>query len=123
MQDYSSNLDQASRLALCPVSEFVTIRDDEESEVTPLSSPPNGFKMPSIQAVRENDARLSLQSRPSFAMDDESEDDESEDEALASETAYKRRDAMREHSFRLPSQSSRRECLAEMKALGLAWNE
>jgi hypothetical protein len=115
------HLTQTERLALCPVSPFVTIRD-EECEVTPLSSPPNGFKMPSIQAVREHDARLSLQSRPSFTMDDESED-ESEDEALASETAYKRRDAMREHSFRLPSQSSRRECLAEMRALGLGWNE
>lgn len=122
MKDYSANLDQASRLALCPVSEFVDIREDDGSDVLTLSSPPNGFKMPSIQAIREHDASLSLQSRPSFAMDDE-QDEESEDEALASETAYKRRDAMREHSFRLPSQSSRRECLAEMKALGLAWSE
>lgn len=117
------HISQAERFALCPVSPFVTIREDDESEAVTLSMPPNGFRMPSMQAVREHDARLSLQSRPSFAMDDESEDDESEDEALASETAYKRRDAMREHSFRLPSQSSRRECLAEMKALGLAWSE
>lgn len=119
MQDY---LSQTEKLALCPVSEFVTIRDDEESEV--ISRPSNGFRMPSMQQVREHDARLSLHSRPSFAMDDDEESEEmSDEESLASETAYKRRDSLREHSFRLPSQSSRRECLAEMRALGMQWGE
>jgi len=51
------------------------------------------------------------------------DDDESEESTLYAATVDKRRDSMREHSFRLPSQSSRLECLAEMKALGMAWSE
>ena len=121
MSDFALNLDQASRLALCPVSEFVTIRDEQESEI--ISTPPNGFRMPSMQAVRENDARLSLQSRPSFEMDDEQDEEQDDEESLVSEVIHKRRDHLREFSFRLPSQSSRRECLAEMRSMGFTWND
>lgn len=78
--------------------------------------------MPSMDRVRNHDARLSLHEAPPAPMDeDDSDDDESEESELRDAAAYKRRDAMREHSFRLPSQSSRRECLGEMKALGLSW--
>lgn len=80
--------------------------------------------MPSMHAVRMNDARLSAFGGMVSVHDDESDDDdESEEGALYAATVDKRRDSMREHSFRLPSQSSRRECLAEMKALGMAWSE
>lgn len=119
MQDY---LTQTEKLALCPVSPFVTIREDEQESET-ISTPPNGFRMPSMQAVRENDARLSLQSRPSFDMDDEQDDEQDDEENLISEVLHKRRDHLREFSFRLPSQSSRRECLAEMRSMGMAWGE
>lgn len=120
MKDYSSNLDQTSRLEFAPIASHLITLD--EPECVTISSPPNGFRMPSMESVRMNDARQASRLVGHAPTDDE-EDDESEEETLASETAYKRRDSMREHSFRLPSQSSRRECLAEMKALGLAWND
>lgn len=123
MQDYSSNLDQASRLEFTPIASRLISLD--EPECVTISSPPNGFIMPRIKAVSESDwlnANYSGDVDRAPMMDEES-DEESSDEALASETVYKRRDSMREHSFRLPSQSSRRECLAEMRALGLAWND
>lgn len=97
-------------LALDPVAETV-------------STPPNGWRMPSMHAVRMNDARLSAFGGQVSVHEDEDDDDESEESALYAATVDKRRDSMREHSFRLPSQSSRRECLAEMKALGMAWSE
>jgi len=123
MQDYPSNISQAERLAFSPIACHAIELD--KPECVTISSPPNGFVMPRIKAVSESDwlnANYSGDVDRAPMMDEES-DEESGDEALASETAYKRRDSMREHSFRLPSQSSRRECLAEMKALGLAWNE
>lgn len=117
-------MNQTERLESCPVTrhfvEDVTIDPIAET----ISSPPNGWRMPSIHAVRMNDARLSAFGGQVSAHDDESDDDdESEESTLYAATVDKRRDSMREHSFRLPSQSSRRECLAEMKALGMAWSE
>ena len=89
-----------------------------------VSTPSGGFRMPSRDAIRAHDARLSLYGGAVSVHDDESDDDdESEESTLYAATVDKRRDSMREHSFRLPSQSSRRECLAEMKALGMAWSE
>lgn len=124
--DSAPYLSQAERLAFAPIACHPI--ELEEPECVTISSPSNGFRMPSMETVRMNDARLSLfashgASNDECDDDDETSDEESGDEALASETAYKRRDSMREHSFRLPSQSSRRECLAEMKALGMAWND
>ena len=98
-------------LALDPIAETV-------------STPSGGFRMPSRDAIRAHDARLSAFGGTASVHDDESDDDdESEESTLYAATVDKRRDSMREHSFRLPSQSSRRECLAEMKALGMAWSE
>ncbi len=117
-------MSQTERLEACPVTrhfvEDVTIDPIAET----ISSPPNGWRMPSMHAVRMNDARLSAFGGQVSAHEDEDDDDEQDDEStLYAATVDKRRDSMREHSFRLPSQSSRRECLAEMKALGMAWSE
>ena len=117
MQDYASNLDQASRLAAIPVSEFVTIRD-EESEI--ISRPPNGFRMPSISRVRENDARLMLHGSNVNVREDadeESDDDESE---LYNFAVNKRRDSLRDNSLVLPSARGFREAYGEALSYGYA---
>ena len=75
----------------------------------------------SRDAVRAHDARLMALDGYAPAMrddDDEQDDDDSEETETRDWLAYKRRDSIR---FRLPSQSSRGECLAEMRALGMAW--
>lgn len=118
-------INQTEKLESQPVTrhfvEDVTIDPIAET----VSTPSGGFRMPSRDAIRANDARLSLYGGTVSVHDDESDDDddESEEGALYAATVDKRRDSMREHSFRLPSQSSRRECLAEMKALGMSWSE
>jgi hypothetical protein len=114
-------IDQTEKLALCPVSRSFVEDAALDSVAETVSTPPNGWRMPSMQAVREHDARLSLYGGQASTHDDESDDDESEEGELYAATVDKRRDSMREHSFRLPSQSSRRECLAEMRALGMQW--
>lgn len=117
MQDYASNLSQSERLALCPVSEFVTIRDEEESEI--ISRPPNGFRMPSMSRVRENDARLMLNGSSVNVRDDA--DDESDDESELYEFAVnKRRDSLRDNSLMLPSARGFREAYSEALSYGYA---
>lgn len=118
MQTLSQTLSQTEKLELCNVgSDALTV-----TITPPPWAKPADWQMPSAQAVRLHDARLSRHYAPPAPMDDDSEDDdESEESELRDHAAYIRRDAMREHSFRLPSQSSRRECLGEMKALGLSW--
>lgn len=117
-------MNQTEKLEFCPVTRHFIEDVALDSVVETISTPPNGFRMPSMQAVRMHDARLSLYGGAVSVHDDESDDDDESDEsALYAATVDKRRDSMREHSFRLPSQSSRRECLAEMKALGMAWSE
>lgn len=118
-------MNQTERLESCPVTrhfvEDVTLDPITET----ISTPSGGFRMPSRDAIRAHDARLSAFGGQVSAHEDEDEDEDEGDEesALYAATVDKRRDSMREHSFRLPSQSSRRECLAEMKALGMAWSE
>ncbi len=120
------HLSQSERLELCSGSIPSLIMGDEAPLSVTIRDPyakPEGWTMPSAQAVRLHDARLSRHYAPPAPMDedDSEDDDESEESELRDHVAYKRRDAMREHSFRLPSQSSRRECLGEMRALGLSW--
>lgn len=116
MQDYASNLSQAERLAALPVSPFVTIRD-EESEI--VSSPPNGFRMPSMSRVRENDARLMLHGSSINVRNDD--DDESDDESELYEFAvHKRRDSLRDNSLILPSARGFREAYSEALSCGYA---
>lgn len=116
---------QSEKLEFCPVTRHFIEDVALDPIAETVSTPPNGFRMPSMQAVRDNDARLSLYGAQvsAYSDDEESEDEESEESSLYAATVDKRRDSMREHSFRLPSQSSRRECLAEMKALGMTWSE
>lgn len=114
---------QAEKLECQPVTRHFVEDVTLDPVVETISTPPNGFRMPSMQAVRMHDARLSAFGGQVSAHEDEDEDEGDEESALYAATVDKRRDSMREHSFRLPSQSSRRECLAEMKALGMAWSE
>ena len=115
MQEY---LTQAERLALCPVSPFVTIRDDdEESEETarlnshPLSARSCGFVMPSR-------ARMGLVSILPHGADDNddgeafTDDDEQEQEQ---EQAYA--------PYVLPSARNRAAVSRELRAMGFAWGE
>lgn len=116
---------QTEKLEFCPVTRHFIEDAALDLIAETVSTPTDGFRMPSIHAIRAHDARLSLYGGTVSVHDDESDDDddESEESSLYAATVDKRRDSMREHSFRLPSQSSRRECLAEMKALGMAWSE
>ena len=114
---------QSEKLESQPVSRHFIEDVALDPVVETISTPPNGFRMPSMQAVRMHDARLFAFGGQVSAHEDEDEDEGDEESALYAATVDKRRDSMREHSFRLPSQSSRRECLAEMKALGMAWSE
>lgn len=116
MQDY---LTQSEKLALCPVSEFVTIRDDEESEETarlnshPLSARSCGFVMPSR-------ARCGIVSiMPSSATDTDEGESEADDEEQEQEQEQEREYA----AHVLPSARNRRAVYAELKNMGYAWTE
>lgn len=115
MKDYSTNLDQASRLALCPVSPFVTIRDNEESEETarlnnhPMSARSCGFTMPSR-------ARTGIVSILPHGADDSDEGesavfDDSESEELPAETWA---------PYVLPSARNRGAVYAELRGMGVS---
>jgi len=122
-QNRKNTMNQTEKLESCPVTRHFL----EDVAIDPIaetiSTPPNGFRMPSIHAVRMHDARLSAFGGQASTHEDEDDDEQDDESELYAATVDKRRDSMREHSFRLPSQSSRRECLAEMKALGMAWSE
>lgn len=113
MQDY---LTQSEKLALCPVSPFVTIRDDEhdESEETarlnshPLSARNAGFVMPSR-------ARAGIVSILPHGADDNDEGesavfDDSESEELPPETWA---------PYVLPSARNRGAVYAELRGMGV----
>ena len=116
MKDYSANLDQAERLALCPVSEFVTIRDDEESEETtrlnshPLSARSCGFKMPSR-------ARAGI-----VSILPHGEDDNEDGEAFHDDNESEEREPTYAPHV-LPSARNRGEVARELRSMGYAWNE
>ncbi len=84
--------------------------------------------MPSREAVRLHDARLIARDEYAPpAHDDSAEDDESEDaddeSTLRDYALDKRRDSMRDHSFRLPSQGTRGNLRAELRNMGYAWQD
>jgi hypothetical protein len=99
----------------------------EDGDCVTVSTPPNGFKMPSRDAIRAHDARLMLHPCDTYAAhdDDDGNGDEEQDEesALRDAVLDKRRDAMREHSFRLPSQSSRREVSETLRSMGCTFHD
>lgn len=63
--------------------------------------------------------------RPSVIVShDEETDEETDDEdELRDVVAHMRRDSLREHSFRLPSQSSRRDVSETLKSMGCAFHD
>lgn len=75
--DSAPYLSQGERLEFAPIASRPISLD--EPECVTISSPPNGFRMPSMEAVRMNDARLSLFASHHEASD-ESDDDENDDE-------------------------------------------
>ena len=113
MQDY---LTQSEKLALCPVSPFVDIRDDESEETArlnshPLSARSCGFVMPSR-------ARMGIVSiMPSGATDTDEGESEADDEDQEQEQE-------REYAAHvLPSARNRRAVYAELRGMGYAWGE
>lgn len=79
--------------------------------------------MPSREAVRLNDARLSAFGGVSTHEDEEDEGDDDEENTLRDAVLDKRRDGLREHSFRLPSQASRRDVTETLRSMGCTYHE
>lgn len=96
-----------------------------EIDCVTISTPPNGFKMPSRDAVRAHDARLMLHPCDTYAAHDDDDDEEQDDEesTLREAVLDKRRDSLREHSFRLPSQSFRRDVMQTLRSMGLSFHD
>ncbi len=145
MKDYASNLSQSERLELSARTTIIP-RDaigEDERRVSNLSPKQrriravcglNGFHMPCMDKVREHDARMQAfgssvnvhnEGAEDEEQDEESEGEESEDEETAlRDAAYaKRSDGMREHSFRLPSQRSRRDVSDTLASMGMSYHE
>lgn len=122
---YEHYLTQTERLALAPLSSVIIDPSElGEVEAVTLSTPSGGFRMPSMRDVRMHDARLSAFGGVMSTHDDET-DDESDDEesALRDAVLTKRREGLREHSFRLPSQASRREVSETLRSMGCAYHD
>lgn len=123
MNDYASNLTQTERLEYASRSIIIPPDSIGQDERRVISTPPNGFRMPSMSRVREHDARLSAYGSECNVHDDES-DEESDEESDLREHAYaKRTDSMREHSFRLPSMRSRRDVTDTLASMGMGYND
>lgn len=121
MNDYASNLTQGERLELSARSIIIPPDSIGRDERRVISMPPNGFRMPSMERVREHDARLQAFGSECNVQDDES-DEESDEESELREHAYaKRTDSMREHSFRLPSMRSRRDVTDTLRTMGMSY--
>ena len=112
-------ISQAERLALCPVSPFVTIRDDEESEETarlnnhPLSARNAGFVMPSR-------ARAGLVSILPHGGDDNDDGEAFHDDDDEQEQKQERETFA---PYVLPSARNRSEVSRELRAMGFTWGE
>lgn len=123
MNDYASNLTQSERLELSARSIIIPPDSIGQDERRVISLPPNGFRMPSMSRVREHDARLQAFGSECNVQEDES-DEETDDESELRDHAYaKRTDSMREHSFRLPSQRSRRDVTDTLASMGMSYHD
>lgn len=107
------HISQAERLALCPVSPFVTIREDEESEETarlnahPLSARNAGFVMPPARA--------------SYHIDGPTGGDASEGEGVESmEDADNAEEIETFAPYVLPSARNRGAVYAELRGMGVS---
>jgi len=124
---YQDYLTQSERLAFAPIAPHIidSATLGEPPEVTTLSTPPNGFRMPSREVVRLNDARLSAFGGMVSTHEDENDDDEGDDDesTLREAVLDKRRDSLRDHSFRLPSQVSRRDVTETLRSMGCTYHD
>lgn len=123
MNDYASNLTQTERLEYASRSIIIPPDSIGRDERQTISMPPNGFRMPSMSRVREHDARLSAYGSECNVHEDESEEETDEESELREHALDKRMDGMREHSFRLPSQRSRRDVTDTLASMGMGYND
>lgn len=130
-------IDQTEKLALCPVSRSFAedaaldpvfaddsppvadtlLTNEQWRYITTVSTPSNGFRMPSIQAVRLNDARLSARMG---ARSEECGEEETgsvfydDEEQLPPETWA---------PYVLPSARNRGAIRVELRGMGFTWGE
>lgn len=111
---YADSLTQTERLALCPVSEFVTIRDDEQESDEcaalnnhPLSARSCGFVMPSRARMGATSAPARRDSSGDFITIGDSDEDKEQIETACF----------------LPSTRSRRAISSELSNMGFTWND
>lgn len=124
MQTLVHHLSQAERLAMC---DGRTIIDAATIGNPPAIHPTTGAPIfvPTWERTG-TPSRAYVGVRPTVYVshDDEETDEESDEESeLRDITAHMRRDSLREHSFRLPSQSSRRDVSETLKSMGCAFND
>ena len=117
--EYAEYLSQSERLAAYASERFEDEMSEREGAVT-VSRPPNGFKMPSLVAVRERDAHLVAYGAPCNVAHDEDEESEDEEGDLREFARHKRMDSMREHSLLMPSQRGYTEAWKEARSYGFA---
>ena len=123
MNDYASNLTQGERLELSARSIIIPPDSIGQDERRVLSTPSNGFRMPSMSRVREHDARLQAFGSECNVQEDESDEESDEESELRDHAYAKRTDSMREHSFRLPSMRSRRDVTDTLASMGMGYND
>lgn len=123
MNDYASNLTQGERLEYASRSIIIPPDSIGRDERQTISMPPNGFRMPSMSRVREHDARLSAYGSDVNVCDEETDEDEDEENELREHALTKRMDVLREHSFRLPSQRSRRDVTDTLRSMGMTYHD
>lgn len=123
--EYAEYLSQSERLAAYASQRFDEEMNQDEPSIVTVSRPPDGFKMPSMQAVRERDALLNAGMIPALSTHEDEDEDEQEDEesALRGFARDKRMDGMKEHSFRLPSQRSRADVRDTLRSMGCAFHD
>ena len=122
---YQDHLTQSERLAFAPIAPHIidSATLGEPPEIVTLSTPSGGFRMPSRDAIRAHDARLSAFGGVSTHEDEEDEEDDDEESALRDAVLNKRRDSLREFSFRLPSRASRREVSDTLRSMGCTYHD
>lgn len=118
-------LTQTEKLESCAPLSYAHEHEDEGPSVTirDRCAKPEGWRMPSREAVRLHDARLSLNGSPVNVSDDEADEEEGEEGELYAFAVSKRAESMREHSFRLPSQRSRSDVRDALRFMNCGFGE
>lgn len=123
MNDYASNLTQTERLEYASRSIIIPPDSIGQDERRVLSTPPNGFRMPSMTRVREHDAHLSAFGSDSNVTVEDEDEEQDEESELREHALDKRMDSMREHSLLMPSQRSRADVRDSLSFMGMSWGE